>query len=306
MQVKSRVRIHHTAAGLCGHPGTLPSVGRRSQKGPPPMKKSTLAVGIAAACLAVPAFAGPAFGVSTEILRLKFDETVTAGNYAQGQTIFDNVAPAQDGILDLQGTAPGFITQVSSPISGFGKAMKFGNAGCGASSCTSQGVIKIEDSVPGVFTPGSGNFEWGGTVQLTNTISGMGMNVIQKGRSATEDMWKLQLDGGKASCVIKIDNASPASTFAKAETTSALTVGHNYKLRCKRVSGVLTLVVTEFAANGSQIGSPVTYVNTGGSAVGNVNNFGAADDVYIGAKGTPSSPDQLRDTILDTVTYWAG
>jgi hypothetical protein len=270
------------------------------------MIKTTLSVGLTAACLAVTGFAGPAFGVSTEILRLKFDETVSGGNYAQGQTIFDAIGTPQNGTLDLQGTSPGFITQVTSPISGFGKAMKFGNAGCGSSTCTSQGVIKIEDSAAGVFTPASGNFEWGGTVQLTASPTGMGMNVIQKGRSGTEDMWKLQLDFGKASCVIKVDGA-PVANFAKAESPT-LTVGHNYKLRCKRVSGVLTLVVTEFAADGSQIGSPVTYPNTGpaGSAAGNLNNFGAADDVFIGAKGTASSPDQLRDTILDTVTYWAG
>ena len=268
------------------------------------MKKSTFAVGIAAACLAVPAFAGPAFGVSTEILRLKFDETVVAGNYAQGQTIFDNLAPAQNGTLDLQSTAPGFITQVNSPISGFGKAMKFGNAGCGvATTCTQQGVIKIEDTTANVFTPNDGNFEWGGTVQLTAlpVADSMGMNVIQKGRSGTEDMWKLQLDAGKASCVVKVDNG----VVAKAASPT-LTVGHNYKLRCKRVAGVLTLMVTEFAANGSQIGSPTPYSSTGGSAAGWLDHFGSADDVYIGAKGTPSSPDQLRDTILDTVTYWAG
>ena len=275
------------------------------------MKKSTLAVGIAAACLAVPAFAGPAFGVSTEILRLKFDESLGAGvvNYPTGQVIADNVAPAQDGVLDLQGTSAGFITQVTSPISGFGKAMKFGNAGCGTSTCTSQGVIKIEDSTSGVFTPGSGNFEWGATVQVTSAVTGtMGMNVIQKGRSATEDMWKLQLDGGKASCILKIDNATPASNFGRAETTSPLTVGSNYKLRCKRVGTALTLVVTEFAANGTQIGLPVTYTNSGpvGSATGTLDHFGSADDVFIGAKGTPNSPDQLRNTIIDTVTYWAG
>ena len=274
------------------------------------MNKTTLSVGFVAACLAVPAFAGPAFGVSTEILRLKFDETTTGGQYAHNDVIVDAMGAAQNGTLDLQGTAPGFITQVASPISGFGKAMKFGNANCPplASTCTQQGVVKIEDSIPGVFTPGSGNFEWGATVQLTATPAGMGMNVIQKGRSGTEDMWKLQLDTGKASCVIKIDNASPASNYAKAETTNPLTLGHNYKLRCKRVSGALTLVVTEFAANGSQIGVPVTYANGGppGSATGNLNNFGSADDVYVGAKGTPSNPDQLRDTILDTVTYWAG
>ena len=214
---------------------------------------------------------------------------------------------AQNGTLDLQGTAPGFITQVTSPISGFGKAMKFGNAGCGATSCTQQGTVRILDPA-GAFTPGPNNFEWGATVQLTGLPTGMGMNVIQKGRSGinSPDMWKLQLDGGKASCVVKVDGAASAQ-FGKASTPQALTVGHNYKLRCKRVNGVLTLTVTEFAANGSQIGAPVVHqMSPGGVSAGDLSQFGPDDAVYVGAKGTLSSPDQLRDTILDTVTYWAG
>jgi len=266
------------------------------------MNKTTLAVGVAAACLAVLVFAEPAFGVSTEILRFKFDETLTGGQYAQGQVIVDAMGPnAENGVLDLQGTPAGFITQVTSPIRGFGKAMKFGTTTCGPSSCTNQGVIKIEDSVPGVFTPGINNFEWGATVQLTAPSTDMGMNVIQKGRSGTEDMWKLQLDLGNASCVVKVDGGAVAKA-----ASPQLTVGHNYKLRCKRVSGTLTLTVTEFAADGSEIGTPVVYPSTGGSAAGMLDHFGTADDVYVGSKGTVSNPDQLRNTILDTVTYWAG
>lgn len=270
------------------------------------MNKTTLSVGFVAACLTATGFAGPAYAVSTEILRLKFDETVVGGNYAQNQPVFDAIGTAQDGTVDLQGTSPGFITQVTSPISGFGKAMKFGTTSCPGSTCSQQGFIKIEDSTPAVFSPGSNNFEWGATVQLTALPGAgtMGMNVIQKGRSGTEDMWKLQLDAGKASCVVKVDGAA-AVDFAKAASPT-LTVGHNYKLRCKRVGGVLTLVVTEFAANGTQIGSPVVYPNTGGTAAGPLDHFGAADDVYVGGKGTATSPDQLRQTILDTVTYWAG
>jgi hypothetical protein len=271
------------------------------------MNKTTLSVGLVAACLAIPVFAGPAFGVSTEILRLKFDETTTGGNYAQGQTVFDAVAPNQNGTVELLGTTPGFVTQVTSPISGFGKAMRFGTTSCTLTACTQLGHVKIPDSA-GVFAPMGGNFEWGATVQLSALPlpADQGMNVIQKGRSgiAFPDMWKLQLDAGKASCVIKIDGASPATNYAKAESPT-LTVGHNYKLRCKRVGGVLTLTVTEFAANGTQLNQNV-YPNTGGTAVGVLDDFGTATSVYVGGKGTASSPDQLRDTILDTVTYWAG
>jgi len=71
------------------------------------------------------------------------------------------------------------------------------------------------------------------------------------------------------------------------------------------VSGVLTLTVTEFAADGTQLNQNV-YPMTQGVSSGNLNDFGTANSVFVGGKGTISSPDQLRDTILDTVTYWAG
>lgn len=246
--------------------------------------------------------ATPAFAASTEVLRLKFSETVTGGQYADGQTVFDGIAPNQNGVVDLLGTSPGLLTQVTSPIAGFGPAMKFGTTSCTSSACSQLGHVRIADTA-GVFSPGTGNFEWGATVQLTALPTGQGMNVIQKGRSGTPDMWKLQLDAGKASCVIKVDGAATAD-FAKASSPT-LTVGKNYKLRCKRVGGVLTLTVTEFAADGSQLGQTI-YPKTSGISAGNLNDFGTATSVYVGGKGTTNNPDQLRDTILDTVTYWAG
>jgi hypothetical protein len=260
------------------------------------LKPLVLGVSLALVCT------GPAFAVSSEILRLKFSETVSGGQYAQGQVAFDGIAPSQDGTVDLLGTAPGFLTQVSSPISGFGSAMKFGTTSCTATACTQLGHVRIPDSA-GVFAPLSGNFEWGATVQLTALPTGQGMNVVQKGRSGSPDMWKLQLDGGVASCIIKVDGAT-AANFGKAASPQ-LTVGRNYKLRCKRVSGVLTLTVTEFAADGTQLSQNV-YPKTQGVSLGNLNDFGTANSVYVGGKGTASSPDQLRDAVLDTVTYWAG
>lgn len=123
--------------------------------------------------------------------------------------------------------------------------------------------------------------------------------------SGTSDMWKLQLDGGVASCIVKVYGAAGAN-YGKAASTTLL-VGHNYTLRCKRVSGALTLTltVTEFAADGTQLNQTICP-STQGVSAGNLNDFGTANSVYVGGKGTAGSPDQLRNTILDTVTYSAG
>jgi hypothetical protein len=251
--------------------------------------------------------AGPAFGASTEILRLKFSETVVGGAYAQGQVIFDGVAPNQDGTVQLLGTAPGFLTQVTNPVSSFGQALKFGTTSCTDAGCTQLGHVSIPDTT-GIFSPHTQNFEWGASVRLNALPTGTGMNVVQKGRSGNPDMWKLQLDGGVASCVIRVDGGA----LAIAKTDSALPVGRTFKLRCKRVSGVLTLTVTELIEDGmppvDPPPAPVVYgaTPTSGSAAGELNDFGPTNAVFVGGKGTIKQADQLRDTVIDTVTYWAG
>lgn len=246
--------------------------------------------------------AGPALAVPTETLRLDFGETVTNGQYAQGQAVVDGIAPNEDGTVDLVGTAPGFVTQVASPVGGSGTAMQFGTTSCSATACSQLGHLEIPDGTA-AFSPRSGDFEWGAVVQMTALPTGPGMNVVQKGRSRTPDMWKLQLDGGYASCIVKVNGATP-SGFGRA-VSSQLSVGRAYDLRCRRAGGALTLTVTELSSDGTRLHQDV-YSKTSGVSGGSLDDFGHANAVFVGGKGRSSRPDQLRDTILDTVTYGSG
>lgn len=270
-----------------------------------PRRRSLLAAGAALAVFTVAIVPAPAVAASSVEARYAFAEAVSGGRYAHGQAILDVAGRAQSGSVVLAPTSAGLLTQVPNPIRSSGTAVQFGDAGCQASGatvrCARLGRVSIPS--PSGFSPRASNFAVEATIRFTAAPpagAAGGMNLVQLGNSLTPDEWKLQVDYGKPSCVVR---ASPGVASFVARPT-ALTVGVSYRLRCARVGSQLSLTVTPLGAGG--IGTPEAPRVAPTSAGGYLDEFGAVPAIQIGSKGSTINPDQLANAVVDDITYALG
>lgn len=239
-----------------------------------------------------------AVAAPTDVARFTFDDNA-AGASRHGQSVRHAGAAMAPAVV-LSPASSTHLTTVTNPVAGRGRALRFGDADCrGSSPVRCARLARV--SVPagsGSLSPGTRNFSYGAMVRLTaapRTGAAGGMNVMQLGLSSTADMWKLQLDGGAPSCVVRNDGRS-----ATVRRPTALKPGVPYRLQCTRTNGRLTLAVTPIYSSG--VAGPAEAIRTAAaSSAGSLVSFGSAPMFHIGSKGSTTNPDQLSNAIVDDV-----
>ena len=150
------------------------------------------------------------------------------------------------------------------------------------------------------LSPGRSNFRFGADVRLNQISIGTsidnGNNVMQRGLWTDTMQFKLEVDDGKASCVIRGDEGR-----VRATSTTSLKSGTWYRLRCYRAGSQVHLTVWQL---GSEDSATVTRAE---GPIGSL-NASASAPLSVGAKMStygrivPSSTDQFNG-YLDNISY---
>lgn len=146
---------------------------------------------------------------------------------------------------------------------------------------TGTAVIEVGGAV---FHPGSADFRYGAVVRLLPDQVTDGANVVQDGTFSTADQWKLQVDRGVASCVVKVDGGSQIVVKG-----GAVDDGKWHSLECRKTGTTLAIYV------GGVLRASTTV------PAGAIDDTGSAGP-RIGAKGLSTNNDQFRGS-LDQVFF---
>jgi hypothetical protein len=137
------------------------------------------------------------------------------------------------------------------------------------------------------LNPGTADISYGASVELTAGRTSKGQNIVQKGYSATSSQYKLQVDGkrGHPSCVV-VDDKKPGIQFVRSTVTVA--DGRWHLVECRRVGGLLSVLVDSRLRGTKAIPPTLSITNTEPLAIGGKGAFldndqfqGALDDVWV-------------------------
>jgi hypothetical protein len=147
------------------------------------------------------------------------------------------------------------------------------------------------------LSPGASDFRYGAVFRLDSSSSGRaadnGDNIFQRGRYTEPSMFKLQVDHGFPSCLVK-GSQGPVLV----QSSVKVTPGAWYSATCSRVGSTLTVTVLRYG----QDGSAVRDVGVGSSGT---LSFSANRAASIGGKlvtsgtGVASSSDQLNGAVAE-------
>lgn len=206
---------------------------------------------------------------------------------------------------DALALAGGFGVVQALPVDGGSYQVVDGPAGGRAlafpSFASGAGLALVDVNEAGtVPDPGGRDFGWGADVRSDSfevTEADDGDNLLQRGLAADPHQYKLQLDGGRPSCVVA---GTAGRLVAKAATRLE---ARWYRLRCERQGESLVLTVVDLQAT-----SPEAVTVAVQGPVGAV-TFPTGTPLSVGRKVSPSGktfasqPDQFNG-VLDAV--WVG
>ncbi|MET0997183.1 MAG: LamG domain-containing protein [Marmoricola sp.] len=143
-----------------------------------------------------------------------------------------------------------------------------------------RAVVRVTPTSGGGLSPGAANFEYGAVFRLNATSSGRsidnGDNLFQRGLYQDRAQFKLQIDRGYPSCLVR---GSAGRVYASSRTK--VTPNKWYRATCSRVGAKVTVKVV---AHGSTAAPASTVVNgSSGTLV-----FPASQPAAIGGKVTAS------------------
>lgn len=184
------------------------------------------------------------------------------------------VGPGSTAAVKVVAGAPGHGTALDFPASGY---------------------VDLHAGDPAGLSPGDRPFE----VQVLLATSAAeldahGNNVVQQGLF-NQDQWKLQVDGGKASCRFADGDVKTGAHAAFVKSPTRIDDGAWWSVTCRKTASTVTLVL-------QRLGSAEVETMTVPSDVGSIES---TSPVQVGSKATPSNPDQFHG-LLDDVTVRIG
>ena len=245
---------------------------------------SVASVGLALSVACVPAASAADLGS----LEVTVDGGLGAliGGIAPLRVVGDTTVAVRTASLD-----GGELTVVPGPDADLPKAVHF--PAYDASGLYPRAVLSLTPLLGDALNPGSDDFKYGAVFKVDATSSGRtsddGDNVFQRGRFADDSIFKLQVDHGRASCLVK---GSAGSVLVKTPTQvpdeTWLTA------TCARVGSRVTVTVTPYDG-----GSTVSASESGDT--GEL-SFDPARPASVGGKLTrlgavASSTDQFNGAV---------
>ena len=192
----------------------------------------------------------------------------------------------------------------ATSYTGAGKRGDFPNFD--AASTGPRAVVRVRNTgTTDGMNPGTSRLEFGADVTLdaTNASSAPGStdngnNVVQRGLFNDVAQFKVQIDAGKPSCRVK-----GAGGTVEVTSTTVVTAGSRYRIRCIRSAGLVEIKVTPISSTGV-FGSTVTSSkpDTSGTL-----SFALATSLSVGGKLNPngtiaaSASDQFNGTIDNAI-----
>jgi hypothetical protein len=219
---------------------------------------------------------------------------------------FEGGLPGAISLLGLANDGDGdadvrFVT-LNDPVSSLGSVAGNGYLRLPRFSGTDDGsyaAVRVEAQGSNWLSPGKADFSFGADVRLDALSEGTnidnGDNVMQVGLYGDAAQYKLQVDGERASCVLRGANGT---LVAKADTK--LVAKKWYRLQCDRVGDAVVLTQQQLSS------AEPAEVATDRGPLGVLETDDAA--LSIGAKVSPagkivgSSTDQFNGRV-DNVTY---
>ena len=205
-----------------------------------------------------------------------------------GQLVVSGTTSAQVAVARLSG---GNATVVTGPDSSLPRAVRFPSYV--SSGTYPRAVVRLSSFSGGALSPGSSDFEYGAVFRLNAVSSGRsidnGNNLLQRGLYADPAQFKLQVDRGYPSCLVK---GSAGRVYAASTTKVAADAW--YHVTCSRVGSRLTVRVSRY---GSSTSASRAVTGSSGSVV-----FGSSVPASIGGKLTSSgavasSTDQFNGAV---------
>jgi hypothetical protein len=198
--------------------------------------------------------------------------------------------------VDLGG---GTTTVIAGPDANLPTAVDFPNFV--EATTYPRAVLAVTPTAGEAFSPGSADFEYGAVFKLDWTSSGAeatdnGDNIFQRGRYADPAIFKLQVDHGHPSCLVK---GSQGQVVVTSPTEIARRVW--YHVSCSRVGSEVTLRVAQYRGSGEV--STTTVSGESGTLT-----FDAAPPASVGGKlnrfgEVASSTDQFNGSVAQV---WVG
>ncbi len=248
----------------------------------------SLAVGGAGALLASAEAAGTS--------RLALQAVGTTGTLVTGP---DHFAVAGNTKVSISvGSLSGGTTRVvAGPDSSLPKAVQFPSyVGSGTYP---RAVVRLLQSSGDALSPGASNFQYGAVFRLNTVSSGRsvdnGNNLFQRGLYADRAQFKLQIDHGYPSCLVK---GSAGRVFVRSSVK--VTPGTWYRTTCSRVGSRVTVAVSRYGA--------ATTVSRSVAGSSGTLTFGSSVRASIGGKlaysgAVLSSTDQFNGAVA---RVWVG
>ena len=197
--------------------------------------------------------------------------------------------------VEAVGLDGGEITVVKGPDATLPKAMGF--PAYVDSATYPRAVLNVTPTSGDALTPGSADFEYGAVFRLDSTSSGQsndnGDNIFQRGRYGDPSMFKLQVDHGYPSCLVKgADGSVLAASPIEVERQTW------YAVTCSRVGSRVTVRVTSYAGEADT-------VSANASGPSGTLTFDPARAASVGGKlnrsgGVAKSNDQFNGAIAKT------
>lgn len=130
------------------------------------------------------------------------------------------------------------------------------------------------------LNPGTRPFRWGASVLLTSGQIAGSSNIMQKGVTSADSMWKLQIGAshGRAQCVL-VGRGSPTAYLVRSSVTVA--DGNWHRVFCQRSATTLTVNVDGVTRGTATIPATLSIANTLPLRIGGP-NFNTTSDMYHG------------------------
>jgi hypothetical protein len=195
--------------------------------------------------------------------------------------------------ISVAGLSGGSTKVVTGPDSALPSAVQF--PAYIKSGTYPRAVVRLMPRSGDALSPGASDFEYGAVFRLNASSSGRsidnGNNLFQRGLYADRSQFKLQIDGGYPSCLVR---GSAGQVYAKSSTK--VTPDRWYRATCSRVGSRVTVGVTPY-------GGAATTVSKVVSGSSGTLTFGSSVPASIGGKLTAagavvsSATDQFNGAV---------
>jgi hypothetical protein len=147
-------------------------------------------------------------------------------------------------------TSGGNATVVRGPDSSLPRAVKF--PAYVASGTYPRAVVRLSSMSGGAVSPGTADFEYGAVFRLNAISSGRSMdngnNLLQRGLYGNPAQFKLQVDKGYPSCLVRGSNGQVYVASATKLVPDAW-----YRVTCSRIGSRLTVSVVRHTSSAKTV-----------------------------------------------------